>query len=115
MENYGVDPDVEVDITPGDWAAGRDPQIEEAVRLALAALEERPAATPPDSATRPSAPSALQPRPVVDICHLDHLRDVRLSGDIGDYLPKGREATIVHMTLRQRVDATGTKPPASTT
>ncbi|MBG0828339.1 PDZ domain-containing protein [Planomonospora sp. ID67723] len=54
VENYGVDPDVEVDITPDDWAAGRDPQIEEAVRLALAALAERPAASPPDAATRPS-------------------------------------------------------------
>lgn len=54
VENYGVEPDVEVDIGPGDWAAGRDPQIDEAVRLALAALEERPAAAPPDPATRPS-------------------------------------------------------------
>ncbi|AWS41103.1 peptidase S41 [Streptosporangium sp. 'caverna'] len=64
VENYGVDPDVEVDITPDDWAAGRDPQIEEAVRLALAALEERPAATPPDPATRPSRRRpALPPRP----------------------------------------------------
>ena len=64
VENYGVDPDVEVVITPDDWAAGRDPQLEEAVRLALAALEERPAATPPDPATRPSRRRpALPPRP----------------------------------------------------
>ncbi|WP_068921652.1 S41 family peptidase [Planobispora rosea] len=64
VENYGVDPDVEVDITPDDWAAGRDPQIEEAVRLALDALAERPAVTPPDSATRPSRRRpALPPRP----------------------------------------------------
>ena len=64
VENYGVDPDVEVDITPDDWAAGRDPQIEEAVRLALAALAERPAATPPDVAARPSRRRpALPPRP----------------------------------------------------
>ncbi|MEV8637083.1 S41 family peptidase, partial [Streptosporangium sp. NPDC051023] len=64
VENYGVDPDVEVDITPQDWAQGRDPQIEEAVRLALAALEERPAATPPDPATRPSRRRpVLPPRP----------------------------------------------------
>ena len=33
LENYGVDPDVEVDITPQDWAAGRDPQLDEAVRI----------------------------------------------------------------------------------
>jgi tricorn protease len=48
VENHGVDPDVEVVITPQDRAAGRDPQLEKAVELALAALEERPAATPPD-------------------------------------------------------------------
>ncbi|MEU8201629.1 S41 family peptidase [Streptosporangium sp. NPDC049046] len=63
VENYGVDPDVEVDITPDDWAQDRDPQIEEAVRLVLAALEERPAATPPDRSTRPSRRRpALPPR-----------------------------------------------------
>jgi tricorn protease len=54
VENYGVDPDVEVLMTPADWAAGRDTQLETAVRLALAALEERPAARPPDVTTRPS-------------------------------------------------------------
>lgn len=63
VENYGVDPDVEVDITPDDWAAGRDPQIDEAVRLVLAALDDRPAATPPDSSGRPSRRRpALPPR-----------------------------------------------------
>ncbi|HJY68973.1 MAG TPA: PDZ domain-containing protein, partial [Streptosporangiaceae bacterium] len=30
VENYGVDPDVEVLISPDDWAAGRDPQLETA-------------------------------------------------------------------------------------
>jgi tricorn protease len=54
VENYGVDPDVEVLMTPADWAADRDTQLETAVRLALAALEERPAARPPDVTTRPS-------------------------------------------------------------
>jgi tricorn protease len=47
VENHGVDPDVEVLITPDDWAAGRDPQLETGVRLALDALAEHPAATPP--------------------------------------------------------------------
>ncbi|MGW3143753.1 S41 family peptidase [Streptomyces sp. NPDC001177] len=47
VENHGVDPDVEVPQRPQDWAAGRDPQLDEAIRLALAALEERPAKTPP--------------------------------------------------------------------
>ena len=64
VENHGVDPDVEVVITPQDWAAGRDPQLERAVDLALEALAERPAATPPDPATRPSrARPPLPPRP----------------------------------------------------
>ncbi|MFD7922279.1 S41 family peptidase [Streptomyces sp. NPDC059740] len=47
VENHGVTPDVEVVIAPQDHAAGRDPQLDEAVRLALAALQERPAKTPP--------------------------------------------------------------------
>ncbi len=64
VENHGVDPDVEVVITPEDWAAGRDPQLERAVDLALAALAARPAATPPDPATRPTrARPPLPPRP----------------------------------------------------
>ncbi|MEU1510642.1 S41 family peptidase [Streptomyces sp. NPDC005811] len=47
VENHGVDPDVEVVCTPQDHAAGRDVQLDEAVSLALQALEERPAKTPP--------------------------------------------------------------------
>jgi tricorn protease len=54
VENHGVDPDVEVVLTPADWAAGRDPQLETAVRLALEALAARPAARAPDTGTRPS-------------------------------------------------------------
>ena len=54
VENYGVDPDVEVLITPDDWAAGRDPQLETAVRLALEALKKQPAKVPADPSTGPS-------------------------------------------------------------
>ena len=54
VENYGVDPDVEVIMSPDDWAAERDTQLETAVRLALEALQQRPAARPPDPRTRPS-------------------------------------------------------------
>ncbi|WP_181782038.1 S41 family peptidase, partial [Pseudonocardia pini] len=64
VENHGVDPDVEVVTTPQDWVAGRDPQLETAVRLALEALETSPAVTPPDPGTRPSrAKQPLPPRP----------------------------------------------------
>ncbi|MFF7184099.1 S41 family peptidase [Streptomyces sp. NPDC008222] len=51
VENHGVDPDIEVVQTPQDHAAGRDVQLDEAVRLALAALEERPAKRPPELPT----------------------------------------------------------------
>jgi tricorn protease len=54
VENHGVDPDVEVIMSPDDWAAGRDTQLETAVRLALEALQQRPAMRPPDTRTRPS-------------------------------------------------------------
>ncbi len=63
VENYGVDPDVEVVPTPDDEAAGADPQLETAVSMALEALRTRPPATAPDPsvhATRRRPP--LPPR-----------------------------------------------------
>ncbi len=48
VENYGVDPDVEVPFPPHDAAAGRDPQLETAIRMALEALETSPRAQPPE-------------------------------------------------------------------
>jgi tricorn protease len=63
VENYGVDPDVEVLITPDDWGAGRDPQLEMAVHLALEALEKQPPSVPPDPSTGPvKARPPLPPR-----------------------------------------------------
>ncbi|MET7893839.1 S41 family peptidase [Streptomyces mirabilis] len=47
VENHGVDPDVEVVQTPQDYAAGRDAQLDEAIRIALAALAENPAKAAP--------------------------------------------------------------------
>jgi tricorn protease len=52
IENIGIRPDREVAITPRDLLAGRDPQLDEAVRVALA----RVAATPPPAHRRPSFP-----------------------------------------------------------
>ena len=63
VENHGVDPDVEVLISPDDWAAGRDPQLETAVRLALEALEKEPPRPLPDPSTGPvKARPPLPPR-----------------------------------------------------
>jgi tricorn protease len=47
VENYGVDPDIEVPFPPHDAVAGRDPQLETAIRLALEAVESRPGPKPP--------------------------------------------------------------------
>jgi tricorn protease len=35
VENYGTDPDLEVDITPQDYVRGVDTQLETAIDLAL--------------------------------------------------------------------------------
>ncbi|GLF99466.1 S41 family peptidase [Streptomyces yaizuensis] len=47
VENHGVEPDLPALRTPLDWAEGRHAGLDEAVGLALAALDERPAASPP--------------------------------------------------------------------
>jgi tricorn protease len=55
LENHGVDPDVEVVVTPAHWAAGTDPQLDTAILLALESLATTPPATPPPPPT-PSPP-----------------------------------------------------------
>lgn len=42
VENHGVAPDYEVEITPKDWAGGHDPQLEKAVALVMDALKKNP-------------------------------------------------------------------------
>jgi tricorn protease len=67
VENYGVEPDIEVVPSPDDWASGTDVQLLSAVQLALEALAERPPATPPSTANRPSRRRPpLPPRPAPD-------------------------------------------------
>jgi tricorn protease len=64
VENYGVDPDVELLMTPNDWVAGTDVQLESAISLAMETLQGEPAAAPPDTTERPSRRRpALPPRP----------------------------------------------------
>jgi tricorn protease len=65
VENYGVDPDVEVLISPDDWAAGRDTQLETAVEMALQALASSHKTDPHELlANRPSMKRPpLPPRP----------------------------------------------------
>ena len=42
VENEGIAPDIEVEYTPADVIAGRDPQLERAVREGLRLLEQNP-------------------------------------------------------------------------
>ncbi|MGB8266531.1 MAG: PDZ domain-containing protein [Candidatus Velthaea sp.] len=42
VENYGTDPDYEVDVAPHDVSAGRDPQMDKALELITAAVEKHP-------------------------------------------------------------------------
>jgi tricorn protease len=46
VENEGVPPDIEVEQTPADVIAGRDPQLEKAIEVALQALQKQPQADP---------------------------------------------------------------------
>ncbi len=46
VENYGTDPDIDIDITPQDYANGRDPQLDKAIEVALQQLETNPPQRP---------------------------------------------------------------------
>jgi tricorn protease len=59
IENRGLVPDLEVEVTPADELAGRDPQIEAAVRLALEALDS----AEPREVVRPEYPVHPKPEP----------------------------------------------------
>ncbi|MGI8882248.1 MAG: S41 family peptidase [Jatrophihabitans sp.] len=64
VENYGVDPDIEVQRPPQAWVAGDDPQLDAAIGVIETALAGADPIGPPDLATRPSrAPQALPDRP----------------------------------------------------
>jgi tricorn protease len=52
VENEGVPPDIEVEQTPKDVMAGRDPQLERAIAVALDELKK----SPPPRPTRPALP-----------------------------------------------------------
>jgi tricorn protease len=56
VENDGVAPDIEVEITPADRAAGRDPQLERAVAELMQRLPEKRFTPPRPETTPPTAP-----------------------------------------------------------
>jgi tricorn protease len=63
VENYGTDPDVEVDNAPHDYREGRDPQLRRAVEVALELLERRPPHRPRPTDRPRLARPRLAPRP----------------------------------------------------
>jgi tricorn protease len=58
VENKGIEPDIDVQITPKDVAAGRDPQLEGAVNEALRLLKEQPV----NLLKEPSSPVRVRPK-----------------------------------------------------
>lgn len=65
VENYGTDPDVEVDISPGEWIKGADPQLAASIRIildrikkpfALPVFSPYPNLAPPTRTAPPAAP-----------------------------------------------------------
>ena len=56
VENEGVAPDIEVEITPADRAAGRDPQLDRAVDELKGKLPSTRFAPPRPETTPPTAP-----------------------------------------------------------
>ena len=57
VENEGVPPDVEVEMFPADVIAGRDPQLEKAIEIALEQLEQNPPVEP----AKPAYPIRASP------------------------------------------------------
>jgi tricorn protease len=46
VENVGVPPDIEVEQTPADVIAGRDPQLEKAIQVVMEELKKNPPKEP---------------------------------------------------------------------
>jgi tricorn protease len=53
VENHGVAPDIEIELDPKAWRAGRDPQLEKAVQVVMEALRKNP----PQKTKRPAYPN----------------------------------------------------------
>jgi tricorn protease len=62
VENYGVDPDIEVDNAPQDYAAGRDRQLEKALEVVLKLVEQQRPARPALEGRPLLTPTPLPPR-----------------------------------------------------
>jgi len=61
VENYGTEPDIEVDITPQDYAKNRDPQLDRALAEITRLLAQNPPAIP-DFGALPQLPLPRLPK-----------------------------------------------------
>jgi tricorn protease len=52
VENYGTDPDIDVDIKPQDYVAGKDPQLDRGLEVILKEMKKYPYLKP-DFRNRP--------------------------------------------------------------
>ncbi|HEY7575443.1 MAG TPA: PDZ domain-containing protein [Thermoanaerobaculia bacterium] len=57
VENEGVPPDIEVEQTPAEVIAGRDPQLDRAIAIVMEELKK----TPPETPRRPAFPVKVEP------------------------------------------------------
>jgi tricorn protease len=62
VENYGTDPDIEVDNAPHDYARGADPQLDKAIEVALDVLSKHPPHRPHPTDRPHRTPPKLGPR-----------------------------------------------------
>jgi tricorn protease len=56
IENHGVDPDILVDDTPGDWLQGHDVQLQSAIDYILGEMKKHPASLPAPPPALPAYP-----------------------------------------------------------
>lgn len=54
VENYGTDPDIEIEIRPQDYAKGIDTQLDRAIKEAMAEARKNPPLKKPNARTIPS-------------------------------------------------------------
>ena len=62
VENYGTDPDIDIDNAPQDYAAGRDRQLEKALEVVSQLIEAQRPARPKLEGRPRLAPKPLPPR-----------------------------------------------------
>lgn len=62
VENYGTDPDIEVENTPKDWNQGKDAQLERAIKEAMTLRKKNPPLKPNLNQGRPNLKAPKLPR-----------------------------------------------------